>query len=159
MSDEKRNLDQTAQALRDPQGGRLKFIVHLFLRELLGREIAGAFNRDRIIFERQFEGPGAVVVFGVLYLTGDSPVGNIHGVDVINIGLQRPSKRSEQMKIVLRIVGVLLVALGCVWFLQGVSVLPGSFMTGQTRWAVYGAIAVVVGIGLLFAAKTRTLKG
>jgi hypothetical protein len=63
------------------------------------------------------------------------------------------------MKIVLRIVGVLLVAFGCIWFLQGVNVLPGSFMTGQIRWAVYGAIAVVVGIGLLFATKRRTLKG
>jgi hypothetical protein len=63
------------------------------------------------------------------------------------------------MKIVLRIVGVLLVAFGCIWFLQGVNILPGSFMTGQIRWAVYGAIAVVVGIGLLFATKRRTSKG
>jgi hypothetical protein len=59
------------------------------------------------------------------------------------------------MRIVLRIVGVLLVAFGCIWFLQGVNVLPGSFMTGQIRWAMYGGIAVVVGIGLLFAARRR----
>lgn len=63
------------------------------------------------------------------------------------------------MRIVLRIVGVLLVVFGCIWFLQGVSVLPGSFMTGQIRWAVYGGIAVVVGIGLLFLAKSPALKG
>jgi LPXTG-motif cell wall-anchored protein len=63
------------------------------------------------------------------------------------------------MQIVLRIVGVLLVVFGCVWFLQGIDVLPGSFMTGQTRWAVYGGIAMVVGIGLLFAARRRSLKG
>ena len=63
------------------------------------------------------------------------------------------------MRTVLRIVGVLLVAFGCIWFLQGVNVLPGSFMTGQIRWAVYGGIAVVVGIGLLFAAKRPALKG
>jgi hypothetical protein len=62
------------------------------------------------------------------------------------------------MRIVLRIVGLLLVAFGCIWFLQGVNVLPGSFMTGQIRWAVYGGIAVVVGIGLLFAAKRPALK-
>ena len=31
-------------------------------------------------------------------------------------------------------------------------------MTGQIRWAVYGGIAVVVGIGLLFAGKRRTPK-
>jgi hypothetical protein len=59
------------------------------------------------------------------------------------------------MKISLQIVGILLVVLGCIWFLQGVNVLPGSFMTGQIQWAVYGGIAVVVGIGLLFAARRR----
>ncbi len=56
----------------------------------------------------------------------------------------------------MQIVGILLVGVGCVWFLQGINILPGSFMTGQIRWAVYGGIAVVVGIGLLFAAKRRT---
>jgi hypothetical protein len=63
------------------------------------------------------------------------------------------------MRIALQIAGILLVAVGCIWFLQGVKILPGSFMTGQVRWAVYGAIAVVVGLGLLLAAKRRTLKG
>jgi hypothetical protein len=64
------------------------------------------------------------------------------------------------MRVVIRIAGVLLIVLGCIWFLQGINVLPGSFMTGQIRWAVYGGIAVVVGVGLLlFAAKRRTLKG
>ena len=60
------------------------------------------------------------------------------------------------MRIALNISGALLLVLGCVWFLQGINVLPGSFMTGQTQWAVYGAIAVVAGIGLLIAAKRTT---
>ena len=34
------------------------------------------------------------------------------------------------MKITLNIVGVILVTFGCIWFLQGINVLPGSFMTG-----------------------------
>ena len=63
------------------------------------------------------------------------------------------------MKIILRVVAVLLIVFGCIWFLQGVNVLPGSFMTGQVRWAVYGGIAMVVGIGLLFAVKKRARKG
>lgn len=63
------------------------------------------------------------------------------------------------MRIVIRIIGVVLIVLGCIWFLQGINVLPGSFMTGQIRWALYGGIAVVVGVGLLFAAKRRTLMG
>ena len=59
------------------------------------------------------------------------------------------------MRIALNFVGVLLVLAGCVWFLQGVNVLPGSFMTGQTRWAIYGAISLVIGVGLLVSANRR----
>ena len=57
------------------------------------------------------------------------------------------------MRIALNIVGVVLVLFGSIWFLQGVSVLPGSFMTGQIRWAVYGGIAVIAGIVLLVRAR------
>lgn len=57
------------------------------------------------------------------------------------------------MKITLNIVGGVLVFFGAVWFLQGINVLPGSFMTGQIRWAVYGGIAVIAGISLLLAAN------
>lgn len=53
------------------------------------------------------------------------------------------------MKITLNIVASLLVLAGTIWFLQGINIFPGSFMTGQTRWAVYGGIAVVLGIALL----------
>ncbi len=59
------------------------------------------------------------------------------------------------MRIVLSIIGILLALMGAVWFLQGVNILPGSFMTGQIQWAIYGAIAVIVGIGLLVAANRR----
>jgi len=57
------------------------------------------------------------------------------------------------VKITLNILGAILVLFGCIWFLQGINVLPGSFMTGQIRWAVYGGIAVAAGVGLLVAAK------
>src|SRR5579864_990073 len=59
------------------------------------------------------------------------------------------------MRILLNVVGAILVFFGGVWFLQGVNVLPGSFMTGQIKWAVYGGIAVVVGAILLWRAGTR----
>jgi hypothetical protein len=62
------------------------------------------------------------------------------------------------MRIARSVLGALLILIGAVWFLQGINVLPGSFMTGQTRWAVYGGIAVVVGVGLLWTAK-RQSKG
>ena len=53
------------------------------------------------------------------------------------------------------IAGVLLILVGIVWILQGINVLPGSFMTGQTKWAVNGAIAAVIGIALLVFARRR----
>jgi hypothetical protein len=59
------------------------------------------------------------------------------------------------MKLTLNIVGVILVLFGAIWFLQGMNILPGSFMSGKIQWAVYGGIAVAAGIALLLAAKRR----
>jgi hypothetical protein len=59
------------------------------------------------------------------------------------------------MKIILSIVGILLALMGAVWFLQGINVLPGSYMSGQIQWAIYGAIAVIAGAGLLLYANRR----
>jgi hypothetical protein len=59
------------------------------------------------------------------------------------------------MRIVLNVLGVLFFLIGCVWVLQGINVLPGSFMTGQTKWAVYGGLLLALGVGLLIAANRR----
>jgi hypothetical protein len=57
------------------------------------------------------------------------------------------------MRIFLNVIAVLLILAGGVWFLQGVNILPGSFMTGQTQWAVYGGLAFAAGAGLLVFAN------
>jgi hypothetical protein len=62
------------------------------------------------------------------------------------------------MRIALNVVGALLILMGGVWFLQGINVLPGSFMTGQIRWAVYGGIAVVAGMVVLAAANRQRVE-
>jgi hypothetical protein len=54
-----------------------------------------------------------------------------------------------------KILGALLILTGGVWVLQGINLLPGSFMTGQTQWAIYGGIAIVLGSGLLLIASRR----
>jgi hypothetical protein len=59
------------------------------------------------------------------------------------------------MKIILTIIGVLLILFGGIWILQGINVLPGSFMTGQIRWAIYGGIAVLAGIVLIVLANRK----
>jgi hypothetical protein len=63
------------------------------------------------------------------------------------------------MKLTLQIVGVLLVLMGTIWFFQGINVLPGSFMTGQTRWAVNGIIAVAAGLALVVVSRRRARGG
>jgi hypothetical protein len=62
------------------------------------------------------------------------------------------------MRIALNVVAGFLVLAGATWFLQGINVLPGSFMTGQIRWAVYGGIAVAAGIALLLRANRSAKK-
>lgn len=59
------------------------------------------------------------------------------------------------MRIASNVVGVLCLLVGCIWFLQGINILPGSFMTGQTKWAVYGGLLFLVGIGALVVANRR----
>ncbi len=59
------------------------------------------------------------------------------------------------MKLAVKIVSAILVVIGCVWILQGINVLPGSFMTGQTRWAVRGGILVFAGIAGWVTANRR----
>ena len=61
------------------------------------------------------------------------------------------------MRIAINVAGALCVLMGGVWFLQGINVLPGSFMTGQTKWAVYGGLLLAVGVGVLIAANRRRM--
>ena len=57
------------------------------------------------------------------------------------------------MRTLLIVVGLVLMFSGAIWFLQGINVLPGSFMTGQTQWAVYGGIAFVLGVFAVYRAR------
>jgi hypothetical protein len=71
-------------------------------------------------------------------------------------GTRAPRRYIEAMRrILLTVVGVICVLMGCVWFLQGINVIPGSFMTGQSKWAIIGGLLFVVGVGLLVAANRR----
>jgi hypothetical protein len=59
------------------------------------------------------------------------------------------------MKIALYIVSVLVFLSGLVWFLQGLNLLPGSFMSGNPQWSINGAIAMVIGGGLFWFVRRR----
>ena len=54
------------------------------------------------------------------------------------------------------IAAFLLVAAGLVWIGQGTDVLKGSsFMVGDMRWALIGAVCVVAGAALAFVDLRR----
>ena len=59
------------------------------------------------------------------------------------------------MKKAVLVVGVLLALGGLVWILQGVNVLPGSYMSGDPRWAWRGAGVLVVGIALIVISRRK----
>jgi hypothetical protein len=53
------------------------------------------------------------------------------------------------VRLAVRIVAVVALLAGVVFFFQGIGVIPGSFMTGRSEWAVIGA-ALVGGAGALY---------
>jgi len=55
----------------------------------------------------------------------------------------------EMVRLAVRVVAVVALLAGAVFFLQGIGVIPGSFMTGRSEWAVIGA-ALVAGAAALF---------
>jgi hypothetical protein len=49
-----------------------------------------------------------------------------------------------------RIVGVVLVLMGGVWFFQGIGVIQSSsFMTDNSTWVLIGALVVIGGVALI----------
>ena len=61
------------------------------------------------------------------------------------------------------VAGVILIAVGVVWFLQGSGHLAGSFMTGSAFWEWTGVVAAVAGLVALawgvFGARARGAPG
>lgn len=48
-----------------------------------------------------------------------------------------------------RAVGLVLIMIGAVWFMLGSGMLGGSVMTGQTVWAIVGAMIAIVGLWIV----------
>lgn len=60
------------------------------------------------------------------------------------------------MRRVLISIGAVLVVIGAVWFFQGIGILPGSVMSGQTFWAYAGGALVLIGAVLGWIGLRRT---
>ena len=59
------------------------------------------------------------------------------------------------LKNIIKFIAVLLVLSGLVWILQGIGILPGSFMSGDPQWAINGAITAAAGLALFWFASRK----
>jgi uncharacterized membrane protein len=60
------------------------------------------------------------------------------------------------MKWLFNIIGVILILVGFVWFLQGINILLGSFMSGDPLYSALGILLVVVGMIILAFTNRRS---
>ena len=51
---------------------------------------------------------------------------------------------------VLTVGGLVLIVAGLVWALQGFGVLGGSFMSGNSEWAIIGPVVAIAGLVAAF---------
>ncbi|WP_181763379.1 hypothetical protein [Mesorhizobium sp. B2-4-15] len=60
------------------------------------------------------------------------------------------------MRLTKNLLALIVLAIGALWSLQGIGVVGGSFMTGQSRWLYIGLAAMLVGLaGLVWANRPR----
>jgi hypothetical protein len=63
------------------------------------------------------------------------------------------------MRGVSTLLGVLMVAMGVVWMLQGLDLaFRVGFMVGDYHWTIYGAVLAIVGIAQAIWSNTRQVK-
>ena len=63
------------------------------------------------------------------------------------------------MRIVSTLLGVVMIAMGTVWILQGLDLaFRVGFMVGDKHWAVYGGILALLGIAQVIWSNTRQVK-
>jgi hypothetical protein len=61
------------------------------------------------------------------------------------------------MRVLSSLIGLLMVAMGGVWILQGLNLaFRVGFMVGQRRWVLYGAILALVGIAQVVWSNIRS---
>ena len=55
-------------------------------------------------------------------------------------------------------VGVVLIIAGVVWALQGFGIVGGSFMSGNSAWAIIGPVVAVAGVVVAVVGLRRALS-
>jgi hypothetical protein len=64
------------------------------------------------------------------------------------------------MRVISSLVGLMMVAMGTIWILQGLDLaFRVGFMVGQRRWVLFGAILALLGIAQIVWSNTRQSFG
>ncbi len=64
------------------------------------------------------------------------------------------------MRIVSSLIGLVMIAAGTVWMLQGLNLaFRVGFMVGDKHWTLYGAILALLGIAQVFWSNARQSRG
>ena len=60
------------------------------------------------------------------------------------------------MRVISSLLGGILLLLGGVWILQGLNIaFLGGFMSGDPKWAIYGALLAAVGVAQVVWSNAR----
>ncbi|UDL87392.1 hypothetical protein LGH82_19600 [Mesorhizobium sp. PAMC28654] len=60
------------------------------------------------------------------------------------------------MRLIRNLLALIVLAIGALWSLQGIGLVGGSFMTGQSQWLYIGIVTMLVGLaGLVWANRSR----
>jgi hypothetical protein len=59
------------------------------------------------------------------------------------------------VRTILKVFAVLLMLAGGIWTLQGLNLLPGTFMRGDPQWVINGMITILVGAGLFWVSNRK----
>ncbi|MER8393679.1 hypothetical protein NKH98_10420 [Mesorhizobium sp. M0833] len=60
------------------------------------------------------------------------------------------------MRLIKNLLALIVLTIGVLWTLQGIGVIGGSFMTGQSQWLYVGIVTALVGLaGLAWANRSR----
>lgn len=63
------------------------------------------------------------------------------------------------MRLVSSLIGVLMIAAGAVWMLQGLNLaFRVGFMVGDKHWTVYGVILALLGIAQVYWSNSRQAR-
>lgn len=67
------------------------------------------------------------------------------------------------MRIVSSLLGLLMLAMGSIWTMQGLNIGPSAilqgFMVGDLQWTLWGVILALLGIGQVVWSNTRQSAG